>query len=182
MQEFTVQTSAYSAEFGNTGGGVINVTTKCGTNDFNGVALWYTRNPKFNARPWRQRQRPAPGQQPALQPGLAHGRRPDHACPASARAARPSTTAATSTFFFFAYEPRWRTDFLTASALLPTAAERAGDFSGLVRTASGFLPAAVAAQFQSQTLNAASIGPADVYQQFTSVQRPAGPARADRAR
>ena len=49
VQEFTVQTSAYSAEFGNTGGGVINATTKSGTNDFNGVALWYHRNPKTAA-------------------------------------------------------------------------------------------------------------------------------------
>ena len=32
VQEFTVQTSAYSAEFGNTSGGVINATTKSGTN------------------------------------------------------------------------------------------------------------------------------------------------------
>src|SRR5437762_7300151 len=53
VQEFTVQTSAYSAEFGQTGGGVINATTKTGTNNFNGVALWYTRNPVTNARPWR---------------------------------------------------------------------------------------------------------------------------------
>src|SRR5205085_10175404 len=51
VQEFTVQTSAYSAEFGQTGGGVINATTKSGTNDFNGIALWYTRYPKFHATP-----------------------------------------------------------------------------------------------------------------------------------
>ena len=30
---------------------MINVTTKSGTNSLNGVALWYTRNPKFNATP-----------------------------------------------------------------------------------------------------------------------------------
>ena len=53
VQEFTVQTSAFSAEFGLTGGGVINATTKSGTNQLNGVALWYTRNPTFNARPYR---------------------------------------------------------------------------------------------------------------------------------
>src|ERR1044072_9245388 len=50
VQEFTVQTSAYSAEYGYTGGGIINATTKSGTNDFNGVALWYHRNPATNAR------------------------------------------------------------------------------------------------------------------------------------
>ena len=52
VQEFTVQTSAYSAEFGNTSGGVINATTKSGTNNFNGVALWYHRNPRYNATPF----------------------------------------------------------------------------------------------------------------------------------
>lgn len=55
VQEFTVQSSAYSAEFGNTGGGVINATTKSGTNDFNGIALVYHRNPATNARAWRTR-------------------------------------------------------------------------------------------------------------------------------
>src|SRR5918912_464585 len=60
VQEFTVQTSAYSAEFGQTGGGTINATTKSGTNQFNGVALWYTRNPKFNARQWQIGTAPRP--------------------------------------------------------------------------------------------------------------------------
>src|SRR2546423_912138 len=52
VQEFTVQTSAYSAEFGSTGGGVINVTTKSGTNSLRGTALWYARNPATNAKTW----------------------------------------------------------------------------------------------------------------------------------
>src|SRR6266496_6003525 len=60
VQEFTVQSSAYSAEFGQTGGGVINATTKSGTNNLNGIALWYTRNPTFNARPYRTGNGPRP--------------------------------------------------------------------------------------------------------------------------
>src|SRR5438093_405802 len=36
VQEFTTQTSAYSAQFGQTGGGVINATTKSGTNRLSG--------------------------------------------------------------------------------------------------------------------------------------------------
>ena len=52
VQEFTVQTSVFSAEFGNTAGGVINATTKSGSNNFNGVALWYHRNPVTNAIPF----------------------------------------------------------------------------------------------------------------------------------
>ena len=34
VQEFTVQTTAYSAEYGTTGGGVISATTKIGTQPF----------------------------------------------------------------------------------------------------------------------------------------------------
>ena len=49
------------------------------------------------------------------------------------------------TFFFFAYEPRWRQDFVNQTTLFPTAAERAGDFRGLIRTNSGWLPTSVVA-------------------------------------
>src|SRR5262245_53111656 len=52
VQEFTVQTSNFSAEFGQTGGGVVNLTTKSGTNQYNGLAYWYHRNPSLNAAPF----------------------------------------------------------------------------------------------------------------------------------
>ncbi|HEX7317337.1 MAG TPA: carboxypeptidase regulatory-like domain-containing protein [Pyrinomonadaceae bacterium] len=155
VQEFTVQSSAYSAEFGNTGGGVINATTKSGTNDFNGVALWYTRNPKTNARPFR----------------TGNGPRP----PNNLRSNQVSLTAGgpiyipkvydghDRSFFFFAYEPRWRRDFLNVTTLLPTDAQRTGDFRGLRLTNSGFLPEDVAIRF-----NQPSIGNANIYQQFVN--------------
>jgi hypothetical protein len=41
VQEFTVQTTAYSAEYGTTGGGIISATTKSGSNQLAGTALWY---------------------------------------------------------------------------------------------------------------------------------------------
>lgn len=37
IQEFTVLTSNYAPEFGRNGGGVVNVVTRQGTNDFNGT-------------------------------------------------------------------------------------------------------------------------------------------------
>src|SRR5262249_41544879 len=52
VQEFTTQTAAFSAEFGQTGGGVINATTKSGTNRLTGTALWYHRDPRLNTRPF----------------------------------------------------------------------------------------------------------------------------------
>jgi hypothetical protein len=49
FQEFTISTSSYSAEFGNSSGGVVNFTLKSGTNDFHGEVYNLVRNEKFNA-------------------------------------------------------------------------------------------------------------------------------------
>jgi hypothetical protein len=50
VQEFQVQSSGYSAEFGRAVGGVINTVTKSGTNDIHGTGYWFFRNQDFNAR------------------------------------------------------------------------------------------------------------------------------------
>src|SRR5882724_11590487 len=50
LQEFSVQTSNYSAEYGSNAGGVVNVITKSGTNNFHGDAFEFVRNPSLNAQ------------------------------------------------------------------------------------------------------------------------------------
>jgi hypothetical protein len=50
LQEFSVQTSNYSAEYGENAGGVVNVITKSGTNNFHGDAFEFVRNPVLNAQ------------------------------------------------------------------------------------------------------------------------------------
>lgn len=50
IQEFKVQTSGLSAEFGRTVGGVVNATLKSGTNQFHGNAFDYLENNDLNAR------------------------------------------------------------------------------------------------------------------------------------
>jgi hypothetical protein len=50
VQEFQVQSSGYSAEFGRAVGGVINTVTKSGTNDLHGTAYWFFRNRSLNSR------------------------------------------------------------------------------------------------------------------------------------
>jgi hypothetical protein len=49
IQEFQVSTNSYSAELGRAAGGVINVVTKSGTNEFHGSAFWYYRDKSMNA-------------------------------------------------------------------------------------------------------------------------------------
>lgn len=167
VQEFAVQSSAYSAEFGTTGGGVINITTKSGAKDLFGTALWYHRNPQTNARAWNQGTAPRPANNlrsnqlsftvggpimfpnfgddgPAIYDGRKRG-----------------------SFFFFAWEPRWRNDFTQSVGLVPSAAERSGNFRDMVPTASGWLPRSVATQFGLTGLPLPSDPANFIYQQFT---------------
>ncbi|HXN22898.1 MAG TPA: TonB-dependent receptor [Candidatus Dormibacteraeota bacterium] len=53
LQEFSVQTSNYSAEYGQNAGGVVNIITKSGTNNFHGDVFEFVRNAVFNAKPWQ---------------------------------------------------------------------------------------------------------------------------------
>src|SRR5436309_15881595 len=50
LQEFSVQTSNFSAEYGQNAGGVVNIVTKSGTNDVHGDVFEFNRNAIFNAR------------------------------------------------------------------------------------------------------------------------------------
>lgn len=49
LQEFKVQTSNFSAEFGRAGGAVLNAAIKSGTNQLHGDAWEFVRNDKFDA-------------------------------------------------------------------------------------------------------------------------------------
>jgi hypothetical protein len=50
VQEFSVLTSNYSAEYGKTSGGVVNAVSKSGTNQYHGNAYWFLRDEDFDAR------------------------------------------------------------------------------------------------------------------------------------
>ncbi len=162
VQEFTVQTSAFSAEYGTSGGGVISVTTKSGTNQLSGTVLWYNRNPDFAAAPFTLASvnRPVPTLKynqfsgsaggPVVIPKIYNGRN--------------------KTFFFGAVEPEYRRDHLDQYGLMPTPGMLQGNFNGLVNTPSGWLPQSVVNQFASIAPNA--VGPVtdnNIYNNYSLV-------------
>ena len=48
IQEFDVMTTGYEAEFGRAQGGVANIITRSGTNEFDGRAFWFLRDDQFD--------------------------------------------------------------------------------------------------------------------------------------
>ena len=52
LQEFSVQTSNYDAQSGQSAGAVVNIVTKSGGSQFHGDAFEFLRNGYFNARPY----------------------------------------------------------------------------------------------------------------------------------
>ncbi len=60
VQEFQVNTNGYAAEIGRAGGGVINVITKAGSNEFHGTAFEFYRDKALNANSWENNSRRLP--------------------------------------------------------------------------------------------------------------------------
>jgi len=60
VEEFQINSSSYSAEFGRAGGAVTNVVTKSGTNEFHGSAFEYLRDRYMNANTWINNSRGIP--------------------------------------------------------------------------------------------------------------------------
>ena len=104
MQEFRVQTSTYSAEYGRQPGAQISIATRSGTNGFHGLLFDYFRNEVFDANDWfanANRQPRPPMRQndfggtfsgPVLVPGFGEGTR------------KLGYNGRNRTFFFFSYE------------------------------------------------------------------------------
>ena len=49
LEEFKIQTNSYSAEYGRSGGGVVNMLIRSGTNAYHGTLFEFLRNSKMDA-------------------------------------------------------------------------------------------------------------------------------------
>jgi Carboxypeptidase regulatory-like domain/TonB dependent receptor len=112
VQEFNVSISNYEAELGRTGGGVIQMTTKSGTNDFHMSAYEFFRNDALNARTFFA----------ATNPELRYN---------LFGASIGGPIKRNKTLFFFNYEGRRQINSPTVVQNVPSAAEKAGDFSDI---------------------------------------------------
>ncbi len=114
IEEFKIQTSTYSSEFGRSAGAVINATIKSGTNKFSGSGSYFFRDDSLDARGFFED--PADPKAPFSfhQFGGALG----------------GPIRKDRTFFFADYQGTRIDTGTTAIYSVPTAAQRGGDFSG----------------------------------------------------
>jgi hypothetical protein len=122
VQEFKIQTSNFSAEFGRNAGSVVQVVTKSGTNELRANGWEFVRNDRFQARNFFAQGDPPPLVQnqfgatfggPVVIPGMYSGRN--------------------RTFVFGAYEGFRSERGSTRQTVVATPQERAGDFSFMAR-------------------------------------------------
>ncbi len=126
LQEFSVQTAGYSAQYGNNSGGVVNIITKSGTNAVHGDVFEFLRNAALNARNFFNLQQK--DQLKRNQFGFTLGGPFDIPKLYSGR---------NRTFWFFGYQGTRLSDVQAAKqSFVPTAAELNGDFSAYLTAAS----------------------------------------------
>ena len=137
VQEFKVLQSNFSAEYGESGDGIVSLTMRSGTNEFHGSAYDYLRNRDLDANSWKnnllgsprsvdtQNDFGATAGGPVFIPKLYHGR--------------------DKTFFFFDYEGFRLRNGGTGTQSLPNENFRKGDFSALLPTVQLYDPTTHAA-------------------------------------
>lgn len=113
IQEFSVQTNNYNAEYGNSAGAIVNVVTKSGTNEHHGSAFEFLRNGSMNARNFFA---PAHDNLKRNQFGATFG----------------GPVLTNKLFFFGSYQGfRIKNTSLANTAFVPSLEMRQGDFSAL---------------------------------------------------
>ena len=116
IQEFKVQTNLYSAEISRTSGGVINILTKSGTNDFHGSLFEFLRNDRLDAN---GNYNLTGGQQLPKQKFRQN----------QFGGSIGGPIAKNKTFFFADYEALRIRQGIPITSVVPTAKQRIGDFS-----------------------------------------------------
>jgi hypothetical protein len=123
IREFRVVTNAFSADYGRAMGGVINIATKSGSNDFHGSGFEFYRDSRFDAPNYFDVGDPPPFTR--NQYGVSFG----------------GPLRQSKVFFFGGYERLQEDLGLTLITTVPSAAVRAGAVSAAVRPYLDLYPA-----------------------------------------
>ena len=115
VQEVQVIRNAYDAQYGRSGGGVVSLVTKSGGSDFHGTAFDFLRNSVLDANSWANNR--SGNDKPIFQRNQFGG---NFSGP---------VWRSKKLFFFGGYEGLRQGSPTTSIVSLPTALERAGDFS-----------------------------------------------------
>jgi hypothetical protein len=115
IQEFKLQTNSYSAEFGRSGGAVVNAVLKSGTNGFHGSLFEFFRNAALDARDYFEN----PGSKKASFKQNQFG------------GTIGGPIVKDKLFFFGDYQGTRIRNPLTFSSVVPQPDERSGNFSAL---------------------------------------------------
>ena len=113
IQEFKLQTNGYSAEFGRSGGAVVNAITKSGANNYHGSVFEFFRNSALDARDYFEDPTQKKASFKQNQFGATFG----------------GPIMKNKLFWFADYQGTRIRNPLTFVSSIPTLAERAGDFS-----------------------------------------------------
>jgi hypothetical protein len=132
--EMKVMANAFQAEYGRTAGGSINMVTKSGSREFHGTGYWNRRHDSMNANTFfNNRQAVARSRYRYFVPGYSLG--------GPVYIPRVFNTNKSKLFFFISQEYTRVTPAATvATANLPTAAQRTGDFSGALNSLGKLIP------------------------------------------
>ncbi|MBY0373458.1 MAG: carboxypeptidase regulatory-like domain-containing protein, partial [Bryobacteraceae bacterium] len=121
VQEMKVQANTYDAEIGRTGGGMFNAFLKSGTNEWHGALAGYIRQTDWIANQFFSNRRGAPVTDQPFRNYMGHF---------GGRVWIPKVyDGKNKTFFFAVFEGYRDTQANSGVTQVPTAAERAGDFS-----------------------------------------------------
>lgn len=132
-QEFKIVTNFYDAQYGRTGGGIINVTTKSGTNEWHGSAYEFLRRYQLDANSFAQNAggRPRYAVDPVTGENLGGHKLDQYGGVISGPVRIPRLYNGTDkTFFMFGFENYLESTPSPNLVSVPSPAERGGDFSG----------------------------------------------------
>jgi Carboxypeptidase regulatory-like domain/TonB-dependent Receptor Plug Domain len=120
IQEFQVLSATFSAEYGRSAGGIVSVKLKSGTNQWHGSLFEFLRNDKLDANGYFNNQLTTPDGGPAPRAPLKRNQ---------FGGSFGGPIIKNKTFFFVDYQGSRQTEGRSTIQSVPTALERAGDFT-----------------------------------------------------